>query len=111
MKVLIAEDTLVAQMVHKATMEKWGYEYDLVSNGAQAIDYARRNNGRYDLGIMDVAMPIMGGIEATKIIRNETRYFPILGYSSNRDKKSLCLEAGMDEFTLKPCPPLSDCWR
>jgi CheY-like chemotaxis protein len=53
---------------------------------------------------MDVAMPIVNGIEATKVIRKETRYFPILGYSSGRDTERECLEAGMDEFLLKPCP-------
>ena len=82
-----------------------GYEYDMASNGVEAVNYARENNGRYDLCIMDISMPIMNGIEATKIIRKEVRYFPILGYSSDDKTKNTCLESGMDEFLFKPCHP------
>jgi CheY-like chemotaxis protein len=105
MNILIAEDAPVIQMIHEATMEKWGYEYDMASNGAEAVSLARKNNGRYDLCIMDVSMPIMSGIEATRIIRKEVSYFPILGYSSDGKTANTCLESGMDEFLLKPCYP------
>jgi CheY-like chemotaxis protein len=105
MNILIAEDAPVIQMVHEATMEKWGYEYDMASNGAEAANLARKNNGRYDLCIMDVSMPIMSGIEATRIIRKEVSYFPILGYSSDGKTENTCLESGMDDFLLKPCSP------
>jgi osomolarity two-component system sensor histidine kinase SLN1 len=51
---------------------------------------------------MDVSMPIMDGIEATQIIREEVGYFPILGYSSDEAMRKPCLDAGMDGFLLKP---------
>ncbi len=105
MNILIAEDAPVSQMVHEAAMKKWGHEYDMASNGTEAVNYARKNNGRYDLCIMDISMPIMSGIEATKIIRKEVSYFPILGYSSDDKTKNTCLESGMDEFLFKPCYP------
>jgi len=105
MKILIAEDMPTIQLIHKAIMEKWGYDYDLASNGAEAIDYAKKNKGRYDLCIMDMRMPVVDGIAATKAIRNEVGYFPILGYSSDQEARSPCLESGMDDFAQKPCHP------
>ncbi len=105
MKILIAEDTPTTQLTHKAMMAKWGYAYDMASNGAEAINYAKKNNGCYDLCIMDVVMPVINGIEATKAIRNEVGYFPILGYSSDAEARSRCLESGMDDFLQKPCHP------
>lgn len=103
MRILIAEDSHIIKLVHKALMDAWGFHYDIVSNGEEAVDYARKTGGNYDLGIMDVSMPVMNGIEATKIIRKETRYFPILGYSSDVEARRKCFDAGMDEFVLKPC--------
>lgn len=105
MHVLIAEDQRVLQMTHRAVMAGWGFGCEMAGNGAEAVALARRNDGRYDLCIMDVSMPVMDGIEATREIRNSVRYFPILGYSSEIDARDRCLEAGMDDFLLKPCPP------
>lgn len=105
MKILIAEDTPTTQLTHKAMMGKWGYAYDMASNGAEAINYAKKNKGCYDLCIMDVVMPVIDGIEATKAIRNEVGYFPILGYSSDAAVRGRCLESGMDDFLQKPCHP------
>lgn len=105
MRILIAEDQRVLQMTHRAVMAGWGFGCEMAGNGAEAVALARRNAGRYDLCIMDVSMPVMDGIEATREIRNSVRYFPILGYSSEIDARDRCLEAGMDDFLLKPCPP------
>lgn len=102
---MIAEDASVIKIIHETAMKEWGYEYDIASNGTQAVNYAKKNNGCYDLCIMDVSMPIMSGIEATKIIRKAVDYFPILGYSSDANTENSCLESGMDEFLLKPCRP------
>ena len=107
MRILIVEDTHIVQLAHKAMMEQWGYQYDMATNGEEAVKYVGRNDGKYDLGIMDVSMPVMDGIEATKIIRKENSYFPILGYSSDLAVKDKCVEAGMDEFMLKPCSSAS----
>ncbi len=50
-------------------------------------------------------MPRMTGIEATRIIRKTTRYFPILGYTSESAYEQQCYDVGMDDFTIKPCSP------
>ena len=104
MNILIAEDQRILQMTHQAMMEKWGFDCDIASNGSEAVELAKAKQGRYDLCIMDVSMPVMNGIEATETIRNEVRYFPILGYSAEIDTQERCLQAGMDDFLLKPCP-------
>ncbi len=103
MNILIAEDQRIIQMVHEMVMTEWGFECDMASNGLEAVEFAKAKPGRYDLCIMDVSMPIMDGIKATQIIRGEVRYLPILGYSSDIDMQEKCLEAGMDDFLLKPC--------
>lgn len=101
--ILIAEDSPILQMLHRKLMEKWGYDYDMASNGLETVEYAKKNNGKYDLCIMDVEMPVMNGIEATKIIRKTVNYFPILALTANDEYKKECLAIGMDDFAVKPC--------
>jgi len=84
-------------------MEKWGYDYDMASNGLETVEYAKKNNGKYDLCIMDVEMPVMNGIEATKIIRKTVKYFPIMALTANYEYKRESFTVGMDEFVQKPC--------
>ncbi|MBN4054237.1 response regulator [Nitrospira defluvii] len=92
-------------MLHRELMKHWGYDYDMASNGLEAVKYAKKNNGKYDLCLMDVDMPVMNGIEATKIIRKTVKYFPIMALTANYGYKRECLAAGMDDFTEKPCLP------
>ena len=105
MNILIAEDNLVIQTIQEKLMDNWGYSYDLASNGLEAVEYAKKNNGKYDLCLMDVEMPKMNGIKATQIIRERYQYFPIMGYTSNPSYKEKCLSVGMDKFMKKPCYP------
>lgn len=92
-------------MIFSELMNDWGYDFDMASNGIEAVEFAQKNNGKYDVCLMDVEMPKMNGIEATKIIRKTTHYFPIIAYTANNDYKKACLEAGMDDFALKPYLP------
>ncbi|MCU7927223.1 MAG: response regulator [Candidatus Thiodiazotropha sp. (ex Dulcina madagascariensis)] len=105
MNILIAEDSQMIQMLQRELMENWGYSYDLASNGMEAVEYTKKNNGKYDLCLMDVEMPKMNGIEATKIIRRTATYFPILALTADNAYKKACYEAGMDDFAEKPCLP------
>lgn len=105
MNILIAEDNQIIRMLLSELMSNWGYDFDMASNGIEAVEFAQKNNGKYDFCLMDVEMPKMNGIEATKIIRKIANYFPIMAYSSNHDYKKACFEVGMDDFALKPCPP------
>lgn len=105
MNILIAEDNQIIQMLLSELMSNWGYDFDMASNGIEAVEFAQKNNGKYDFCLMDVEMPKMNGIEATKIIRKTTNYFPIMAHTANNDYKKACFEAGMDDFVLKSCLP------
>jgi CheY-like chemotaxis protein len=105
MNLLIAEDHPAIQLFNSRLMQAWGFECDLVYDGAEAVSLARKNEGRYHLCIMDVEMPRMNGIEAIKAIRRDVRYLPILAITSDREYKEPCLAAGADEFIVKPCTP------
>ncbi len=102
MNILIAEDQNVIRMVLEMAMLEWGFDYDTASNGLEAVNRAKAKPGEYDLCIMDVSMPVMDGLEATQIIREEVGYFPILGYSTDIAMRERCMDVGMDDFLLKP---------
>lgn len=103
MKILIAEDNEIIRKLYCALLTSWGFDYDIATNGLEAVQFAQNSNGKYDLCLMDVQMPEMNGIEAAKIIRNTVKYFPIMAFTSNPDYKAACFQAGMDDFILKPC--------
>jgi len=105
MNILIAEDAPILQSLNIRLMEHWGYDFDIASNGKEAVEYALKNDGKYDLGLMDIEMPIMNGMEATQRIRQETKYFPIIAYTSNPSHRRQCLEYGCDAFVEKPMMP------
>lgn len=102
MRILIAEDDNILQMMASDLMEHWGFEFDMVSNGHEAVEQAKVNEGKYDLCLMDIDMPIMNGWEATKIIRRKLKYFPIIALTGNLQAKQKYLEIGMDDFLGKP---------
>lgn len=103
MKILIAEDNQLIQKLNGNLMKIWGYDFDIASNGVEAVKYAHKNEGEYDLCIMDIDMPVMNGIQATKIIRHKLKYFPIMALSGNPLNREKCLKVGMDDFLKKPC--------
>ncbi len=105
MNILIAEDNRDIQALNARLMSKWGFEYDMVSNGAEAVEYAERNRGKYDLCLMDIEMPVMNGIDAARKTREKCAYFPILALTVDDGHKDDCFSAGMDEFSQKPCLP------
>ncbi|MCP4491299.1 MAG: response regulator [Gammaproteobacteria bacterium] len=104
MKLLIAEDNRVIQMIYGQLMGNWGYQYDLAENGEEAVALAMSHSGEYDLCLMDVEMPQMSGIEATRTIRRKLDYIPIMGLTAESSYQEACYEAGMDGFMTKPCP-------
>jgi len=105
MKILIVEDNKGLQRSVEMLMKIWGFDFDMVSNGQEAVERAMTNEGEYDLCLMDVEMPVMNGCEATKIIRRNLKYFPIMAYSGNYLYREECFECGVDDFLEKPCPP------
>ena len=105
MKILIAEDNRQQQMLITMLMNDWGYDFDLASNGKKAVELARANEGKYDLCLMDIDMPVMDGFEATKIIRYKLKYLPIIAVTGDSISKDKYLEVGLDDFLQKPYYP------
>jgi PAS domain S-box-containing protein len=107
LQVLIAEDIFVNQEVAKTMVEQIGCTADIAKNGQEAIAFAKQK--QYDLILMDIQMPIMNGIAATKEIKATFEKIPvIMGVSANtmeEDAKRYIAE-GMDDYIAKPIEPL-----
>jgi two-component system, sensor histidine kinase and response regulator len=101
--ILIAEDNAINQKLALMILSKMGYNATLAINGVQAINI--NNTTKFDIIFMDVQMPEMDGITATKLIRKEALHQPIIiAMTANamEEDKIECLAAGMDDFLSKP---------
>jgi signal transduction histidine kinase/ActR/RegA family two-component response regulator len=106
-RILLAEDESINQEVSRAMLEGAGLEVDLAEDGAQAVDMAKRTH--YALILMDMQMPHLNGIDATKVIRTLPDYAttPILAMTANAfdEDRQVCLNAGMNDHISKPVEP------
>jgi PAS domain S-box-containing protein len=126
-RILLAEDNIVNQKVALGILKKLGLRADAVANGAEVL--AALESIPYDLILMDMQMPVMNGLEATKIIRNyeseitnmaktgdplspfairnSSLPIPIIAMTANalQGDREKCLEAGMNDYVSKPVSP------
>jgi CheY-like chemotaxis protein len=108
LRILLAEDNVVNQKFAVRAIEKAGHAVVVANNGHEAVDAWQRD--RYDVVLMDVQMPEMDGLEATKTIRDleqergSERGIPIIAMTANAMKgdRERCLQAGMDGYVSKP---------
>lgn len=107
--VLVAEDNIVNQVLAKRLLEKNGCKVYVVEDGRQAIEAVQQHS--FDVILMDVQMPVMGGFEATRMIREMEAvsggHLPIVAmtaYAMKEDRER-CLSAGMDDYLSKPIDP------
>jgi len=103
--ILLAEDNEVNQKVARASLEKLGYEVEVVCNGMDAI--AAWQSGRFHLILMDCQMPVMDGYQATRAIRDReggAGHVPIIALTADvmQDAETNCRLAGMDDYLTKP---------
>ena len=104
-RILVAEDNPVNQKLTLRILEKAGYRADLAENGREAVE--KLSAGGYDLVLMDVQMPELDGLEATRFIRASgppLRGIPIVATTANAmsGDREKCLAAGMDDYLTKP---------
>ncbi|KAJ4465052.1 histidine kinase [Lentinula aciculospora] len=110
--ILLAEDNLVNQKLAVKILEKYGHSVEIAENGSLAVDAfkGRVAQGRpFDIILMDVSMPFMGGMEATELIReHEMKHgltpIPIIALTAHAmiGDRERCLQAGMDDHITKP---------
>jgi signal transduction histidine kinase/CheY-like chemotaxis protein len=103
LRILIAEDNLVNQKIATKILNKLGYQPDLANNGKEALEIVGQEP--YDIILMDVQMPEMNGLEATRMIRTCLEIQPIIiAMTANvmQGDRDECLQAGMDDYMSKP---------
>ena len=104
LSVLIAEDDEINQKVILLMLKKLGHHADVVANGIEVLQALERH---YDVVLMDIGMPEMDGLQATKYIRShwpareQPRIIAVTAYAL-KGNREMCLEAGMDDFISKP---------
>lgn len=102
--VLLAEDNSTNQLVASTFLKKLGVHYDIVNNGKEAIEAVR--NKKYDLIFMDIQMPEVNGIDASKAIVDEFKENApiIIALTANafNEEREMCFKAGMKDFICKP---------
>ncbi len=106
-RILVAEDNVINQKVIRRILETLGYSPELVADGSDAVASAR--GGAFDVIIMDIQMPLLDGLSATRELRfrppHHRPYIIALTANATLDDKTECLAAGMDDYLPKPVRP------
>jgi CheY-like chemotaxis protein len=104
LRILLAEDNIVNQKLALRLLEQMGYRADLASNGIEAVEAVERQS--YDVILMDVQMPEMDGLEATRqIVAKWPDTHPrVIGLTANamQGDREMCIAAGMNDYITKP---------
>jgi signal transduction histidine kinase/DNA-binding response OmpR family regulator len=108
-RVLVAEDNAINQQIVEHLLTRLGVAVEFAGNGREAVDAVLRDYTRFDAVLMDVQMPEMDGLEATRLIRNhvDAAQLPIIAMTAHamETERQLCLEAGMNDHLTKPVDP------
>lgn len=102
-KVLLVEDNEINQFLASTILKKWKMNVEVANNGLIALNMLKEEE--YDIILMDIQMPVMGGLEAAREIRNKLKLeTPIIALTANAIKgdDDKCLEVGMDDYVSKP---------
>jgi signal transduction histidine kinase/DNA-binding response OmpR family regulator len=109
--VLVAEDNAINQQIVEHLLQRLGVTVEFAANGREAVDAVMANYLRFDAVIMDVQMPVMDGLEATRLIRRniDATELPIIAMTAHamESERQLCLDAGMNDHLTKPVDPKS----
>ncbi len=107
LNILLVEDNKINQKVAMATLKPFGHEVEIADNGQIAVDMLKQHN--FDIILMDIQMPVMDGLTATRMIRemegeNQQSGTKIIALTANamKEDQEKCYSAGMDDFISKP---------
>ena len=100
-RILVAEDNDSNFILMTYILKKY-YQYDRAKNGQEAVEMAGKTD--YDIVLMDIKMPVMDGLEATKVIKEKHPDLPIIALTANAfdSDRQLAFDAGCDDFLSKP---------
>ena len=100
-KVLVAEDN-DSNFVLMSYILKKCYQFERAKNGLEAVELVDKN--QYDIVLMDIKMPVMDGLEATKVIKGKHPDLPVVALTANAfdSDRQLAMDAGCDDFLSKP---------
>ena len=100
-KILIAEDNDSNFVLMSYILKKY-YQFERAKNGQEAVEMVDKN--QYDIVLMDIKMPVMNGLEATKAIKEKHPDLPILALTANAfdSDRQLAMDAGCNDFLSKP---------
>ncbi|MBQ6029455.1 MAG: response regulator, partial [Treponema sp.] len=111
-KILLVEDNALNQEISRRVLQKNGMEVTIAENGLVALDrFSESEEGFFDLVLMDVMMPVMGGIESARLLRKiereDAKTIPIVALTANAFQEDIqkCLNAGMNTHLSKPINP------
>lgn len=106
--ILLVEDNKLNQRLMESSLRRFGFVIDLASNGLEAVEKYQADPHKYSLIIMDIMMPVMDGLEATRQIRifekPKNIKIPIIALTANtfNADRERCLSYGMDDYLAKP---------
>ena len=105
LRILLAEDNVVNQKLAMRLLQQMGYRADLASNGIEAVESVERQ--AYDVVLMDVQMPELDGLDATRRIRalgpaHDGLRIVAMTANAMQGDQEMCMEAGMDDYLTKP---------
>ncbi|MFW6351677.1 MAG: response regulator [Bacteroidota bacterium] len=103
-RVLLVEDNLINQKITKKMMERIGLSTSISNNGQEALDLVLKDNEIFDVILMDIQMPVLNGLDATRELRKAGVTTPIIAMTANvlKGDREACLEAGMNDYIGKP---------
>lgn len=103
-RVLLVEDNLINQKIAEKMLTRLGCISVIANNGQEALDILTEGKDSFDFILMDVQMPVLNGLDATKKIRSKGLNIPIIAMTANvlKGDREICLEAGMNDYIGKP---------
>lgn len=103
-KILLVEDNPINQKITEKMLSRIGMVTTITNNGAEAVDLLIKNQETFDAILMDIQMPVLNGLDATRELRKAGISTPIIAMTANvlKGDREACLEAGMNDYIGKP---------